>query len=343
MTSQFGVRAKNLHNIFENRDNGLNLIRIGCALIVLISHVGWFAGEDIRWVRMLGPKAVAVFFGLSGFLLLNSWTRSDSPSKFFRNRLLRIWPALLAVLIVTSFVFFPVYLKINGLEYSLSNIPNQLTYIFSNMFVHQSQSQIANSPNTHNVLNWNPSLWTLEFEICCYLFTPIIAKIVTVSKKPFLFMSFVLVCSIIPYFSGLINQDFTWFIYFFQFLSYYSFGALLSFYANRIVVSSKRYWIVLFIILAVVVSNKFESILNYMLVIFALFIGSFIKSKYFARNDFSYGIYIYSGPITHIVISSLRNMQYSFVISCLLSSLFTGIFAYISWFVFEKPALNFKK
>ena len=176
-------KSEYLNSIFLSKRNGLNLVRLVAAITVLVSHVGWLAGNDISWVRMMGPKAVAVFFGISGFLISHSWEKSPNFLHFIRNRLLRLWPALIVVLVLTALIFYPAYLFLNPSSAQSVRVAPAFLYIVKNLFFHQFQTQIAGTPYNPNSSYWNPSLWTLEFEMYCYILTPAIGFLVHHFKK----------------------------------------------------------------------------------------------------------------------------------------------------------------
>jgi peptidoglycan/LPS O-acetylase OafA/YrhL len=94
------------HDLSNNR---ITLIRLFCAIIVLVSHLDWIAGNSTDSFRRLGLYAVAIFFGLSGFLLTDSIFRSGANIIFIRNRILRIFPGFIGVLFLTS-LFLPPYI-----------------------------------------------------------------------------------------------------------------------------------------------------------------------------------------------------------------------------------------
>src|SRR6186997_3455935 len=120
-----------LSNFTQGRDNNFNLIRIVAALAVLINHsfvlsAGTGDAEPLQGLGMsLGMIAVDVFFITSGFLVTASLLTRQSAIEFIWARVLRIYPALLLMLLLTVFglgIFFtqlpvPSYLA-NSLVYT---------------------------------------------------------------------------------------------------------------------------------------------------------------------------------------------------------------------------------
>src|SRR5262249_36083916 len=92
----------------EFRVNNFDLIRLFAALQVASVHV-------ITHFQLIGPAAVnilsaglrlfpgvPIFFVISGFLISRSYERSASVRDYYRNRCLRIYPALWVCLIVSA-------------------------------------------------------------------------------------------------------------------------------------------------------------------------------------------------------------------------------------------------
>jgi len=83
---------------FKFSENNFDLIRLVAASEVAIRHtVHHIAPEreagPLFWLLDMVP-GVPVFFFLSGYLISRSWERSPTPSNYFRNRALRLFPAL---------------------------------------------------------------------------------------------------------------------------------------------------------------------------------------------------------------------------------------------------------
>lgn len=89
----------------SDRQNNFNLLRIIAALAVLVSHaypiaLGPGTPEPLAGVLgiNLGEVAVLMFFAISGYFISRSFHNKRSILEFVVARILRIYPALLAVL-----------------------------------------------------------------------------------------------------------------------------------------------------------------------------------------------------------------------------------------------------
>lgn len=157
------------------RNNSFDAVRIIAALAVMASHavqVTTGGTADVVYrisggQMTLGGLAVIAFFGLSGYLVMGSWDRTPDPLAFARARSLRIWPALIVVVLTATLLIGP----------ALTTSPTYWTdpqtwgYL-QNLLLHQSPT----TQHLPGVFEYTPlprvvngPLWTLEFEVACYL------------------------------------------------------------------------------------------------------------------------------------------------------------------------------
>lgn len=100
----------------QGRDNNFNLIRFIASLSVLITHsfalaLGTPGAEPFRKSlgMTIGEISVDVFFITSGFLVTASLLYRKNTIEFIWARFLRIFPALLVMLLLTVLVVGPVF------------------------------------------------------------------------------------------------------------------------------------------------------------------------------------------------------------------------------------------
>ncbi|WEK44120.1 MAG: acyltransferase [Candidatus Sphingomonas colombiensis] len=152
--------------------NNLTLVRLVLASAVIWSHSVWrITGADTNdpMVWLMGEPvssfAVDGFFFLSGFLVYNSLLRRGSAWDFLLARLARLWPGLaVAVLVMVTAGFFiaglplPEYLRGDTAHFIASNL--------SLVKGHYALTGIGAEGAPTNV---NGSLWTIPWEVRCYL------------------------------------------------------------------------------------------------------------------------------------------------------------------------------
>ncbi len=156
--------------------NSLNFCRFVLASTVILSHSYALLGPAILrlepMVRLsgrlgLGTLAVDLFFVLSGFLVSASYCRQPNLKAYLRKRALRIYPGLICSLVLSAFVVAP----LGGAQASLGDF---FSYIYRPLLL-QSLPNIPGAFVANPLQYVNGSLWTIRFEMFCYLLVPLMA------------------------------------------------------------------------------------------------------------------------------------------------------------------------
>lgn len=100
----------------NDRKNNLDFIRFVAAALVIYSHAFLVScvgrhdplAEATNGAWYIGILCVACFFVISGFLIAQSYDRSNNPAKFIKARLLRILPGFVLVIVLSTFVLCPI-------------------------------------------------------------------------------------------------------------------------------------------------------------------------------------------------------------------------------------------
>jgi peptidoglycan/LPS O-acetylase OafA/YrhL len=158
----------------SGRDNNFNLLRMLAASSVLISHaypisVGDGTTEPLESTLKisLGTLAVLTFFAISGFFISQSFERRHSFADFWVVRILRIYSALLMVLLLTIFVVGPIFTTLRLGTYYFDNaiwlyLPRNLSLKW---LQYDLPGVFRDNPYPAAI---NGSLWTLFYEVTCY-------------------------------------------------------------------------------------------------------------------------------------------------------------------------------
>lgn len=328
----------------SGRDNHFNLVRFCAASAVLVSHawpiaLGPGAVQPLERLlagKTLGAVAVMVFFAVSGFFIAQSFDRSRSVPVFLAARGLRLFPALLVMLVLTVFggalltalpqaAYWP-----GAANYFLRNATLfALTYDLPGVF--------AANPYGPGV---NGSLWTLRHEVACY-FTVLAAGVLHLPGRVIsaLAVAGLAALSIVGPERVL---DSALAMKFAELALPFWIGSALYFWRDRV-----RHSALLLVALAVAAAllrgtALWDFALAAVLGYGAIWAGFARARPLLAFNrigDFSYGIYIYAFPVQQLaahfgVVTPMGNMLWSAPVVLFLAAL--------SWKLVEAPALQLK-
>ena len=159
----------------DARDNAFDVLRLGAAAMVLISHSFALTGhrEPMLGDTSLGIAGVEIFFAISGFLVTASWVGQPRVRAYLLKRGLRILPALVLTLVLTAFVLGPAVSSLSTSTYLGGSDP--LHYVGANVAATVSADAIGDldyrlpgvfQDNLTDVVNG--SLWTLPVEVGAY-------------------------------------------------------------------------------------------------------------------------------------------------------------------------------
>lgn len=163
--------AATLGDRSRSRDNNFDLLRLGAATMVLVSHAFPLAGAHEPFFDLpghsMGAFGVEIFFAISGFLVARSWWRAPRLRTFAAKRALRIMPGLIVAAALTAFVLGPLFTNLSLGAYL--SAPGTYGFVARNWTLF-TINELLPGVFTHNVfpLAVNGSLWTLPLEICAY-------------------------------------------------------------------------------------------------------------------------------------------------------------------------------
>jgi len=345
----------------HGRDNNFNLIRIVAALAVLVSHsfplaLGSLPGalrEPLhqRLDVTLGTIAVDVFFIASGFLVTGSLLTRRSIVEFLWARVLRIFPALLVMVLL---VVFGLGLFFTTVAYS-AYFSDSRTYLF----LFKNSTLVAGiAQKLPGVFLGNPfpeivngSLWSMPYEVRMYALLAILWTIARLAKeRRFLYFEYALVTIAIAACIGklfgysaaevLSKGDGRLVRLLLAFFS----GAAFHVLKERIELSRPLFWALLIALLASAVDRRAFYVVYSLAVPYLLFYLAYVPAGFIRHynrvGDYSYGVYIYAFPVQQSVAALIP--QVSVPMMLVLSAAITLSLAALSWLLLEKHALALK-
>lgn len=355
----------------SNRNNSLNLLRLILASIVVLSHAAGLAGFN-RWVGLVnGTSAAQIalfgFFAISGYLIAQSAMRSK-PLRYLWKRFLRIFPGLLICLLVTAFGFGIIAWYASGprscgLSCYFGAPDSPFLYVAKNILLANPfmvQHTIAGTP-TGYFAAWNASIWTLFYEFACYVLLVILAVIGILRRRTVALLLFlalwasVILITVTPSLAVHFNRyAYISIAAMLRFSVVFLAGSILYLYRDRVPDSP---WLALGSaglyatgVLWPIFTTGHEPTLDFtpidigspFIVYPILWLGIHLPGRGIgAKNDLSYGIYIYGWPIAELLLiwNANRLGVATFEILALAATI---PLAALSWWLVERPSLRLK-
>lgn len=332
-----------LGRVFDPRNNALNAWRLILATSVILWHTWPLTGHEIPArpvTQLLSQVGVDGFFAVSGFLITSSWMRHPQPGTYFKARALRIFPGLWVCLLITAFVIAPasVWIKHGVMPSPMS----ALAYIVNGALLNPFYPGIGGTPQDVPWPGvWNGSLWTLTFEMGCYVLVAALGVAGLLKYRwviPTAFVLALLGTAVFGY-PAFAMQTIPQMVA--RFAVMFAAGALIYQYQDRIPAKWSLVAVCGVILLASGLLPNYRVLAAIPLAYLVIVSGAMLKRPNL-RNDLSYGVYIYAFPIQQLlVIMGLGDVGvFPFFV---LATLVTLPLAAASWFAVEKRALELKK
>lgn len=338
--------------LFENwsTQNNFDFLRLFFASLVIVSHSFPLSGypeilhEITNGQTDLGRLAVECFFILSGYLIFQSVIRSKTFSNYLWKRILRLYPALIVLLLLTMLIL-PVVAERNIL-----NDHSYLTYFWKGLSLYDFQQKIPGVFETNPFPNYiNGCLWTLPYEFTMYL----VLGILFFFKNKKLLPLILIVLFIASYCAYVMRPGFLSNIFrlaflnspqFYRLSAYFIAGSILNYFSLLKFKKIKNIALLFSILLISVYFNFYSVVAPIVLPVLIVLIG-LLKIPYLQMivhkiGDLSYGIYIYGFIVQQIIMNyfalkTIPLMLASFAVVLPL--------AYLSWHTVEKKMLLLKR
>jgi peptidoglycan/LPS O-acetylase OafA/YrhL len=334
--------------------NNFDFLRIVFAIFVIITHAYPLSGSNSPdWISQVSRHqmsfsylGVAGFFAISGYLVMQSLERCRTLKEYFLKRMLRIYPALLGVLLITVLVGPLVY---NGSLINYLSNGSAWTYLPFNLSLFRLQYSITgifeNNPFKSVI---NGSLCTLPYEMLFYILLSVLFYFRARKQKISLLvlalcMVMLLKIFVHPY---LIKNGYPFFMtrgtdYSGGFIA----GALLA--LVRIEKVNYKYILLTAVFLVWGVSVIFHFyiwaqyfVLPAAVVLIGISSAPIIQDIKNRIGDISYGVYLYAFPVQQAL---EHFFKLSYIPLMVLGTLLSLPFAFLSWHLIEKRALKLKQ
>lgn len=327
------------------RPSGFDYLRIGLSVAVLFWHsyrvVDVANGWDGWWRSPVG-LILPMFFALSGFLVSGSLMRVRSIHEFLTLRAMRIVPALAVEVTLSALVIGLFFTTLPIAEYLAHplfhryflNILGLVHYFLPGVF------------ETNPLTAVNASLWTIPYELKCYLLI-VGLWILGAIRNPRLLLPLIIAAQfVLPFLQQArdipikANGAVSGYILVIAF----AFGVAL--YVHRDSIRLRASWALASLVIALVLlldaNTAFYCGLPAAYLTVWLGLSNPKRSFLIDTGDYSYGIYLYAFPIQQAIVALFPDWRSPWI-NAPLALAGAAAMAMFSWHIVEKPVLRQRK
>ena len=326
-------------------NNNLDIFRLIAALMVLWGHAYSLAPEGTKadYIQRhlhfgySGSVAVNIFFFLSGLVVTNSLLENKDPYAFAVRRLFRIWPALIAVVLVSALVIGPAMTTL-GLHQYFSN-PDTWLYIKDNINLDSRWSLPGVFKDNAYPDAVNGSLWTLPWEVGAYIYVLWLfmigsakSKYIALAVSLFFLAEIILTDNTILGFldpTGGINLALCSFI----------FGFIVAVFKNEINITGTAvvgFWIGYHFSKHTVIIPYFFFVALFLTIMWLSSTRAFLRIR--LKSDISYGVYLWGFPVQQVL--SHYFLPWGVFFNQMASIAMCSLIGWLSWQFLEKPSIR---
>ncbi len=339
-----------------NKNNNFNIIRLFLSIWVMLFHIGSLL--DIKILKLFsGRVAVESFFVISGYLVWQSYERSNNIWQYAQKRIRRLIPGYYFLTFLCTIVgiflttlSFKEYFKSLALyKFTLANLA------FMNFLSPRLPGVFVGNPANEYV---NGALWSLKIEICFYIFILIVAYICR--KKIIFWLSSLIIATrlygiLCSQYHYILKDNFGLTAYEIFFNPNNSFMCLASFcFCGSLLYKLEKNllkinWLPeLFPLIIFLMFIGYKGYVNYLfqplvISIIIIYFALYFPFKILINDkigDLSYGIYIYHFVIIQIFINLNLIKYFGYINSSILIIICSLLCAYFSWHTIEKKFIS---
>lgn len=325
--------------------NHLTAIRWVLASLVALGHIfllttGFEPTRIHQWTG--GYMAVNGFFVLSGLLIAKSLSYRADLKAYALSRILRIYPALIVLLLAFAFLFSPLFSKPGGVENILSG--EVWAYVFRVLALGDPQNAPGGIFIGNLEADFDGPLWTIRYEIAAYILAALGFALGILKRPALTLLAFISVQTLylgLPFLTETSELP-TGFMPLLRLSSCFLLGMCLWHWPK----ARRPHWglviiaIAAFLLLGSGPAGELLGTLALTGLILRVGLSDTTLPSVVAIPDYSYGIYIWHFPVMQAVMF-LRPETGPLGLALLSTPIWLGLSA-ASWTWVEKPFLRLK-
>jgi peptidoglycan/LPS O-acetylase OafA/YrhL len=282
-----------------------------------------------------------MFFALSGFLIAGSLFRCRTLITFMGLRAIRIVPALAVEIVLCAFILGPIFTRLNLHEY----FSDRLFYrYFFNIIGHVQfvlPGVFGSNPHPNVV---NEQLWTIPWELRCYLLIAGMWLVALLRNRVFLVTSaLAFSAAALCYYA--VYPPATWVsVHGVVLVESFLAGIVLFVFREKLAHRSSLFVASLVATVALLLTPHGDYLISFPAAYVIIYLGLLNppRNRLLLSGDYSYGIYLYGFPIQQAV-AYINGAHRSWFLDALYVVPLTLTVAIASWWCVEKPALGLRK
>lgn len=341
--------------VWAHPNTGFAWLRMIGALTVVIDHSAPLTDPSRlsifpnSWNLSPGYIALMGFFAMSGWQISESWRSDPSWWRFSVKRVLRLWPPLLCVALVTALIIGPLVTTLHRREYFATR--DTWGYVVNNAGLYTLQHKLPgvfdNNPWPWSV---NGSLWTLPMELTGYIVVLVFGVFALFRRARWATVILLLILIALDRRFGAGIGDPGDGGSFFEvpvgsmvaFLVAFGVGMALHAYRDVVPFSPQWAWILVGI-QAVLHTTPFGAVvLPFMAGYGAIVLAHRWPSRLEGYDSWvygSYGLYVWAFPVQQLLVLAGAGTQWELMASALPLSYLCG---WLSWRYIEQPTLSLR-
>lgn len=337
-----GMSSPTVGTALSTRENSLNAVRLGLAAAVILAHAWPLGGYGESAMERLGALGVNGFFALSGFLIAGSRLRHDFP-RYIARRAQRIFPGFWGCLLAIGFVFAPIGALVGGHGWnpgqSMAYVLDNATLVMTNPAI---GGTLAGAPNPGM---WNGSLWTLMYEFAAYLLCGAALGIVWVRRHLVACAGLAAIAlPLLSWWVGDLPGAGHMLTSALRLFAFFAVGVLAHALRDRLRTTTPLAIAAVLVVAALGATS--ESALNLLspvpLTYALLHIGGTWRTSIAAREDHSYGLYVYGWPVQQLLGMAGLGALVPAPVFGMVSVACTLPLSIASWRLVERPAMRLR-